>query len=173
MYKGDIRRLLVAVCAIFIALFVFSCQKGGERVVHGDKAPDFTLSGINGERTSLSALKGKVVMIEYWATWCPPCRESIPEMEELYKKYKDKGFVILGISMDKGKDIHAEISSFLKEYSVTYPVLMDDSKVSVQYGVVSLPTSFIINRDGRIVNKRIGFIPGSSEELSREIEALL
>lgn len=170
---GGIRRLTVAVCVISVALFVFSCNKGDERAVYGVKAPDFTLSDINGNKTSLSALRGKVVMVDFWATWCPPCRESVPDLKAIYEKYKDRGFVLLGISVDKGNGISAEVSSFVKEYSITYPVLIDDGRVNVLYGVASIPTSFIINRDGKIANKHIGFIPGSEDELSKEIEALL
>ncbi|GAB4421170.1 MAG: hypothetical protein OHK0032_16930 [Thermodesulfovibrionales bacterium] len=158
---------------VAIALFALSCNKGRGRAAIGKKAPDFTLTDLNGNKIQLSDLNGKVVMVEFWATWCPPCRESVPEMKEVYEKYKDRGFVLLGLSIDKGKNSHAEVGSFVKEYSITYPVLLDDSNINVSYGVSSIPTSFIIDKEGKIVSKRVGFIPGLGEEISKEIEALI
>lgn len=168
-----LRNSSLMICMVALALFALSCSKTKGHASIGDRAPDFTLRDLNGNKIQLSELTGKVVMVEFWATWCPPCRESIPEMKDVYEKYKDRGFVLLGISIDKGKNAPVEVSSFVKEHSVTYPVLIDDSDVNASYSVSSIPTSFIIDKEGKIVSKRTGFIPGLGGEISKEIEALL
>jgi len=163
----------LVICVVALALFALSCSKPRGHASIGDRAPDFTLRDLDGNKIQLSELTGKVVMVEFWATWCPPCRESIPEMKGLYEKYRDRGFVLLGISIDKGRNAPVEVSSFVKEHSVTYPVLIDNGDVNASYRVSSIPTSFIIDKEGKIVSKRTGFIPGLGGEISKEIEALL
>jgi peroxiredoxin len=166
------RRFFLVILALTIAFSLFSCSKGKDNTVFGNSAPDFTLSDLNGNKVNLSAMKGKVVMVEFWATWCPPCKESIPEINKLYIKYKDKGFTVLAISVDKGLD-SAELAEFAREYSLTYPVMLDNGKASSSYRVGSIPTSFMIDKNGRMVSKHIGYDPDLLESLSKEIETLL
>lgn len=160
-------------CALAAVVFIFSCTRDDNRITYGDKAPDFTLSDISGSPVSLSSLKGKVVLLEFWATWCPPCKEAIPELRTIHEKYKERGFVLLGVAVDKGADSRTAVSSYVKRHSITYPVLIDDNNTNGSYSVTSIPTSFIIDKTGKVVNSRVGFIPGSADNLSKEIEALL
>lgn len=160
-------------CVLAAVVFMFSCTRADNPIAYGDKAPDFILSDINGSQVSLTSLKGKVVMLEFWATWCPPCKEAVPELNTVYEKYRGRGFVLLGVSVDKGEDNRAAVSAYVRRHSITYPVLLADSSTNGAYSVTSIPTSFIIDKDGKVVNKHIGFVPGSSDNLSKEIEALL
>lgn len=161
------------VCFLAAVVLMFSCTRAENPIAYGDKAPDFVLSDIKGGQVSLSSLKGKVVMLEFWATWCPPCKEAVPDLNTIYGKYRERGFVLLGISVDKGADSMAAIASYAKRHSITYPVVLADSSTNGSYSVTSIPTSFIIDKDGKVVNRRIGFIPGSADNLSKQIEALL
>ncbi len=168
-----VKRLLLAACLLLMIFSVFSCSRDGDKAVDGDRAQDFTLSDINGNKITLSEMRGKVVMIEFWATWCPPCRQSIPDLNTIFNKYKDRGFVLLAISLDKGSDAQSLIMSFIKEYPMAYTVLLDNGDTGRKYGVSSIPTSFIIDKTGRIANKHIGYSPTSAGAISQEIEALL
>jgi len=123
------------------------------------KAPPFTLPDLNGTPVSLSEFAGKGVIVDFWATWCPPCVKEVPHFAELYEAYKDKGLVILGISFD---DTKADIETFLKEQKVPYPILHADkltlSKVANDYGGVQfIPTTFFISPDGHIIEKLEGY----------------
>lgn len=121
------------------------------------KAPDFGLQDLNGNTVTLSSLKGKVVILDFWATWCPPCRRGIPDLNDLYHAYKDKGVEILGISLDQGgKD---DIVSGMQKYNITidYSVLIGNAEVARLYGgIPAIPTTFILDKEGNIVNKYVG-----------------
>lgn len=168
--NGLIRIVFIAIMVLLVSS---SCTKGKKQAMKGDEAPDFTLSDLNGSDVRLSDLRGKVVLIEFWATWCPPCRESIPAMNEIYKRYNEKGLVILGISVDKGQNVAEDIRAFVKEYSILYPVLIDSKNINNLYGVYSIPTTFLIDKDGKVILKNIGFSPELEDKLSKEIERLL
>lgn len=170
---GYAKRLFIAVCVAVIFFFAISCKKEESKVVEAGKAPDFTLSNVQGNRVMLSGLRGKVVLLEFWATWCPPCRDSIPALNKLYEKFKDRNFELLAVSVDEGRDVSSIVGSFVKEHAVIYPVLLDDHGVNRLYEVGGIPVMFVIDKDGRVVNKHVGFIPGLAESLSNEIEALL
>lgn len=159
--------------AVILAFIACSCSKSSGPVVAEGSAPDFSLNDLSGKNLRLSDLKGSVVMIEFWATWCPPCRDSVPELNNLYQKYKDRGFVLLGLSVDTGRDAQSTVNSFVKEFNITYPVLIDKSDVKALYGVYSVPTTYLIDRNGNVVNSHIGFAPGSGELLAQEIEKIL
>lgn len=156
-----------------MCLLALSCAKEKKQAVEGGQAPDFSLNDLDGVEVRLSNLRGKVVLLEFWATWCPPCRESIPAMNELYKNYNDKGLVLLGISVDKGQNIVEDIRAFIREYSIQYPIAIDSKNVNTLYGVYSIPTLILIDREGKIVLKNIGFSPEMEKRLSSEIERLL
>jgi thiol-disulfide isomerase/thioredoxin len=135
-----------------------------------DSAPaDFTLQDISGKSVTLSDYKGKVVLLEFWATWCPPCRASVPGLEKLHKLYKDKGLVVLAVSMDEGGwDV---VRSFVKEYGITYAVLKGTEDVAVHYQVRSIPMLIVLNREGKISKQYLGF--GNDEDLEKDIKAYL
>lgn len=159
-------------CLITALLFA-ACNRDSTGHAGSGKAPDFSFNDVSGNKIKLSDFRGKVVMLEFWATWCPPCIESIPAMQTVYEKYKDRGFLLLGISVDRGTDAGSKVSSFLKENGVAYPVFLDDGNISSAYGANSIPMSLIIDKNGHIAVRHTGFIPNMVETLSREIEALL
>jgi cytochrome c biogenesis protein CcmG/thiol:disulfide interchange protein DsbE len=115
-----------------------------------------TLDSVDGTKISLSDYKGKVVLIDVWDTWCPPCKKGIPEFIELYKEYKDKGVVILGIAGGRyGLDA---VKQFVKEYGINYPIAMISQEVLETLGnIQSIPTAFLLDRDHKIVNKYVGY----------------
>ena len=118
-----------------------------------NKAPDFTLKAINDSTYTLSELKGNVVLINFWATWCGPCRMEIPEFNELYEEYHDRGFELLGISIS---DTKKQLKNYTNSYKVEYPLLYgstkDLNKITKDYGgVYAVPSSFLIGRNGNII----------------------
>lgn len=134
-------------------------------------APDFTLPTSDGKTLKLSDLKGKIVIIDFWATWCPPCRKGIPDLISLKKKYGSKGLEIVGISVDQ-PETKPEVVPFIKEYGINYPVVYSNNSVVQQYGGIrSIPTSFIIDREGKIVASYVGLYPESTYE--KHIKELL
>jgi thiol-disulfide isomerase/thioredoxin len=118
------------------------------------QAPDFSLATVpQGKNFRLSDHKGKVVLVDFWATWCPPCRKVIPHLAELHKKYRKKGLVVVGVSVDHaGEEL---LRTFVHEWKMTYPVVWDsDRNAAKAYGgVPSLPTTFLVGRDGRLIGK--------------------
>jgi cytochrome c biogenesis protein CcmG/thiol:disulfide interchange protein DsbE len=132
-------------------------------------APDFTLQGMDGKTVRLSDHKGKVVLLEFWATWCPPCRESVPGLQKLHNAYKDKGLVVLAVSMDQ--DNWEEVTSFIAERHITYTVLKGNAGVAEEYRVRALPMTVIINKEGNISKRYLGM--GSDEEVEKDVKAVL
>lgn len=133
-------------------------------------APNFTLKDANGKSVSLADYRGKVVLLNFWATWCGPCGLEIPWFEEFEQQYKSQGFAVLGVSMDD--DGWAAVKPYMQEHKMNYRVLLGDDSVSQLYGGLdALPTTFIIDREGNIAYPHIGLI-GKNEYLS-EIQGLL
>jgi len=135
-------------------------------------APDFAAPDLEGQAVRLSAYRGRVVLVNLWATWCPPCREEMPSMERLHQRLKDRGFVLLAVSEDEGG---AEgVRAFVAQMKVTFPVLLDpDGDVGRKYEVWGFPESFLLDREGRVVERVIGPRDWSSPEQIARIEALL
>ena len=130
--------------------------------------PPFLVDDLDGNIISTAALRGKVVLLAFWATWCPPCRDEIPELIELQSRYKDR-LEIVGVSMDD--DPPAAVKQFAKEAGINYPIVMGN-QISTEYGgVPALPTSFVVNPDGRVVQKHVGLYP--IEVYETEVRALL
>lgn len=114
-------------------------------------APDWQLKNLEGKPVKLSDFKGKVVLLNFWATWCPPCREEVPDLVSLQRQYAARGLVVLGISMDEGGP--AGVASFAKRFEINYLIVMGDEKTSAAYGGIQvLPTTFIIDRKGNVVD---------------------
>ncbi|MFH1197995.1 MAG: TlpA disulfide reductase family protein [bacterium] len=136
-------------------------------------APDFTLPTHEGKELKLSDYKGKVVILDFWATWCPPCRRGIPDLIALKEQYKNKGLEVIGISIDEfSRDTKAEVVPFVKEYGINYPVVYGTIDLTRAYGgIQSIPTSFVINQKGEISQMHVGLVP--KETYVSEIEKLL
>ncbi len=121
-------------------------------------APNFELEGSDGKTVRLSDFKGKVVILDFWATWCGPCRAEIPSYVDLYEKYNKKGLEIIGVSLDR--DGWTPVKPFMESYKINYPIVMGNMQVVQAYGGInSIPTTFIINRKGEVVERKIGARP--------------
>ncbi|HKB84596.1 MAG TPA: TlpA disulfide reductase family protein [Ignavibacteriaceae bacterium] len=168
-------KVFALVLILFFSAVVIGCQKENEAKstkaaentagVQGDenKAPDFTLANIKGDNVSLSDYKGKVVIIDFWATWCPPCRKGIPDLISLQDEYKDK-VAVIGISLDR-ENTKASVPGFADKMGINYPVVYFNDQVINDFGGVSaIPTTFIIDQQGNIVKKIVGLYPKSEYE---------
>ncbi|MFA7074500.1 MAG: TlpA disulfide reductase family protein [Endomicrobiaceae bacterium] len=134
-------------------------------------APDFTLQDLNGQKVSLSDFKGKVVFIDFWASWCPPCRQSIPAVEKLYDEYKNnENVVILGINLNEDK---SSVSKFIEKQKMNYKVLLSDKKVISNYKISGIPAFFLIDQKGDMYNKYVGYSPDSEKFWNDDIKKLI
>ncbi len=150
--------VLIALIALmsgvyFLARFPSSSRNKAGR---GTLAPDFSLPQLNGQPLQLSSLRGKVVFLDFWATWCQPCREEVPRFIDLQNRYASQGFQIVGVSMDDGPE---PVRDFYQRFKLNYPVVMGNAKIGELYGgVLGLPLGFILNRDGRIYARHVGAV---------------
>jgi len=147
-------------------------DEAGLRLLSNKVSPrDFSLSLPEGETKSLGSYKGKVVFLNFWATWCGPCRVEMPSMEAVYKEFSDKGLEILAVNCAED---NATVSSYMKSEGFTFPALLDlDGRVSSYYGVQSIPTTFLIDRDGMIVLRLVGSIDWDTPKIHAALESLL
>jgi peroxiredoxin len=129
-------------------------------------APDFTFPGLDGKKVSLSDYKGKVVLVNIWATWCPPCVDEMPSMEKLYRKFKGKNFEILAVSIDE-PGLKA-VAPFMKKSNLTFPALIDsEGAIKAVYGITGVPESFIVDQQGIIIKKIVGPVDWASPAVFR------
>jgi cytochrome c biogenesis protein CcmG/thiol:disulfide interchange protein DsbE len=146
---------LVAIC-LGIYILEHRSRPSSRHATPDDRAlaADFSLPDLTGQRLSLSTYRGKVVLLDFWATWCDPCREEIPHFVELQSKYRVRGLQIVGVSMDDGPE---PVRDFCQRFKMNYPVVMGNAKIGELYGgVLGLPIAFLIGRDGRIYGRHIG-----------------
>jgi len=132
---------------------------------------DFTLPTLSGDTQTLSALKGKVVFLNFWATWCGPCRVEMPSMEALHNLYAEKGLEILAVNSGEKQP---EVLAFMQNNNLSFPAVLDsDGKVSTSYGVQAIPTTFLIDREGKIVVRLVGSINWDTPKIHAALEMLL
>jgi peroxiredoxin len=168
------RRFLIGAGLILVAAgFYFAAhRRGGARAAPASEhapAPDFSLPDLDGQTLRLSDLRGKIVLLDFWATWCTPCREETPHLVELQNKYRDQGLQIIGVSMD---DSSEPVGEFYQRFHMNYPVVMGNAETGELYGgILGLPIAFVIGRDGRIYAKHIGATDVSV--LEQDVKALL
>ncbi len=148
---------LISLLSLYVIFFVNT--RSGPRINVGSEIPvaaqDFELPTLNGDYVRLSNYRGKVVFLNIWATWCPPCREEMPSMESLYRRLKGRDFEMIAVSIDRegGKVVRP----FAAKYGLTFPVLLDpDNKTHRLYGLTGIPETFIIDKNGMIMKKIIG-----------------
>jgi len=138
----------------------------------GIPAPDFTVPDINGKMVSLSDFRGNVVLVNIWATWCPPCVDEMPSMEMLYQKMKGKNFEILAVGIDS-LGLEA-VAPFMKKYNLTFPALIDSAgTIGKTYGITGVPESFVVDKDGILVKKIIGPLDWATPEVLRFLHTLI
>jgi peroxiredoxin len=161
---------------LVLFLIVFSAQAFamGELPKMGStsqKAIDFTLKDLNGVEKTLSDYRGKVVFLNFWATWCLPCRAEMPSMQKLHEKLKDEDFVMLAVALDKSK---SKIVDFVKQGKYTFSVLVDsENRVARRYRVAGIPTTFLIDKKGMVVEKVVGGRDWADPEIVRAIKRII
>ncbi|MDE3075116.1 MAG: TlpA family protein disulfide reductase [Chloroflexota bacterium] len=178
---------LVALAGLlFLLAYSLARQSNGDRLgvqaVKPAPAPDFTLDGFDGGTLQLSSFKGQPVVVNFWASWCIPCREEAPTLERAWATYKDKGVIFLGANV---WDTQTDARAFLKEFGITYPNGMDrDGKAAIDYGVRGVPETFFVDRRGNLTSKYVGSVQNggsarlqlgaiNQDYLSKTVEALL
>jgi|SRR5271157_4611480 len=145
---------IVALCLLGLYVAGRRTAQRPKPTASGNAAPDFTVTDIDGKKLSLSDYRGKVVLLDFWATWCTPCRAEIPAFVEMQQKYGPQGFQVVGISMD---DDAKPVKEFYRQFNMNYPVALGDDKLAQSFGgVLGLPVNFIIDREGRIHAKYLG-----------------
>ena len=153
-----------AMAVMVLASTAFAADAGGP-------APAFTLTALSGEQSGLSQYKGQVVMVNFWATWCGPCQQEMPLLDQMYKKYKPAGFTLIGVNVDKEAPAVKEL---LARKPVSFPVLLDPAnQVSKAYHVDEMPSSVIIDRKGDIRYIHRGYRPGDENEYQDRIRQLI
>jgi cytochrome c biogenesis protein CcmG/thiol:disulfide interchange protein DsbE len=171
--------ILIIVAVVISLMLVFGIQKsrhnsgtslGGTSKLQGQLAPDFSLASLDGKNVKLSDFRGKAVLLNFWATWCEPCKIEMPWFVDLQKKYGPQGLQVVGIAMDDASP--KEIGEFSRKMSVNYPVLVGKESVGDQYGGIPyLPSTFYISRDGKVVDRVFGLV--SRSEIENNIQKAL
>lgn len=137
----------------------------------GSHAPNFSLKTLDGKQIELNEYRGKKVILNFWATWCPPCREEMPEMQKFYDDYKEKNVEILAVNLTYAETKKEKIAEFVEKYSLSFPIPLDEKNtIGKEYRAVSIPTSYFIDEDGIITNFHIG--PMDYEFMKAEINKM-
>jgi peroxiredoxin len=161
---------LAILFALLMLVGVAACSKKEQPLPgEGKPAPDFTLKNLAGENVSLASLRGKVVLLNFWATWCPPCREEIPSMVKLNQSMAGKPFQMLAVSIDEGGK--QAVEEFFKRVGATLPTLLDTKQeIGARYGITGVPETFLIDPNGVILKKVIGPLDWSHPDVVRFLE---
>ena len=155
---------------VVATLLLTLCLSGPVVGEDAQPAPDFTLTDANGQPVTLSELRGQVVMINFWASWCGPCREEMPLLEQIHQRYEPLGFTLLGINVEQDS---TDGKAFLKDRPVSFPVLYDPQNgISKLYDVVAMPSTVLIDRQGNIRYLHHGYKPGYENDYQDQIRVL-
>ena len=140
-------------------------------IKEGTIAPSFTLKDLTGKEVSLADYRGKLVIIDFWATWCPPCRKELPHIQKVYDKYKDKEVIVLAITSESNIE---KVKDFIEEGDYTFPILIDGRReANSAYGIRAIPMLFVLDKEGKIQHTHRGYNPEIETTLSKEIDGLL
>ncbi|MBS3906369.1 MAG: TlpA family protein disulfide reductase [Syntrophaceae bacterium] len=169
MRQPFLRYVFIWSLCLTLALLTPHCAKKLEEPA---SAPGFTLKTIEGQEITLSGLRGKVVLLDFWATWCGPCKESIPHLTQLYKIYQDKGFELIGMSLDKSGETEM-VRRFVKSMDIPYPIIMTPEDVARNYKVTALPTTILIDKEGNVREKIVGFNSAIGQQIAARVEELI
>jgi peroxiredoxin len=176
--SGRLFLTIFLVLVVAIPIILISLKEKGSRsrftgpLQEGIPAPDFSFSDLNGKKVGLSDYKGKVVLVNIWATWCPPCRDEMPSMQKLYDRFKGEGFQLLAVSIDETG--RRAVGPFVQKLNLSFPVLLDPKgKIQGLYKITGVPESFIVDREGVLVNKVVGPMDWSSPEVFRFFQKLI
>jgi peroxiredoxin len=157
------------VLAVMLAACAGSGGSSPAGVNEGNQARDFSLETLDGSSVSLEDYRGKVVLVNFWATWCPPCRDEVPDIETTYRERRDEGFVVLGVNVEEPR---GAVEPFVAEFDMTYPVLLDESgQVLKMYRAIGLPMSVVVDQEGVIRARHVGFL--TAAQLERYLADLL
>lgn len=145
-------------------------RSSGPGVPTGEPAPVFALKDLDGNEINLTDQRGKVVLVDFWATWCPPCLKELPHIQRFHEQYRDKGLVVLAISTDQEKE---KVRPFVEQHGYTFPVLFADGKVESAYKVGGIPVVYLIDREGAVQFHQLGYSPGGEKRIEQQVEKLL
>jgi peroxiredoxin len=159
-----LKRVVLVVCLLLVSFVAAAAEVSGP-------APDFTLKSRAGENVKLSELRGQVVMLNWWASWCGPCRQEMPLLDDLQKKYADYGFVLLGLNVDENTE---QAERLLGQIPVDFEILFDPtSSTSEQYGIDAMPSTILVDRDGNMRFLHRGYKPGYEDDYDAQVKALV
>lgn len=167
--KQMLRRTFMAFA--LSTMLLTSAPPAAQAVGEGALAPEIGLHDLQGKPVRVSDLRGRVVLVDFWASWCAPCREELPVLETLYRKFRDKGLVVIAVGLDKEA---ANLAKFLRATPLSFPVVHDaDGAVANRYAPPKMPSSFLIDRKGLVRHLHAGFKASDKTLLERQIAALL
>jgi len=161
---------VASVIGLYTAAWGPGARPGSNTLQPGAEAPDFELRNLDGDEIRLSDYRGQIVLLNFWATWCGPCREELPHVQALHEEYGDRGLVVIAVSTDGTR---SPVSRFVSREGYSFAVLMADGAVQQEYGVGGIPVTFFIDREGVIRYVKEGFGPGGAGELEEQVAAML
>ncbi len=152
---------MLKLLVIILSLVVLLAGCGGQNPLLGKPAPDFQLTSLDGQPVSLSDLKGNPVLINFWATWCPPCRGEMPYLQQIYEKWQIMGLVLLAINIQESS---SDVEGFMQSQGLSLPVLLDsDGAIAAQYGIEAIPATFFIDSEGTVQEVKVGAFQSTAE----------
>lgn len=162
------KKVILTLIPVFLLFSYCSNPKSSTKPV--GKTIDFTLEQMGGGKVTLSEQKGKVVLVDFWATWCGPCRTAIPYLVNMYNNYQDQGLLILGISLDEQR---SELDKFTKEQPIPYPILYGNKEIAKAYEVQGIPTLVVFDKKGKYAFREVGFSEENIDSLQKKVIELL
>jgi len=170
MKKSSVSKIilfLVGLGLLILLAFAFLSPQGG-RPQQGEAAPDFNFVSFDGADISLSDLGGQVVVLNFWASWCGPCRQEAPELQEVWESYKGRGVVFVGLSY---QDAEEASRAFIEEFGITYPNGVDSTKIARRYGLTGVPETFVIDAEGKVAWFYVGEV--QADELAQRLAQMI